>query len=116
MGALLIDGSCAAEGITHGRTGILTKAEPAAIAKELEFACSHRDEIHQIGENAMNEVYISWETAVKKAYDRYFTVIEEEFFSMMDNITYNIQRLRSIPAGFDKYKRKWRKLRDNIRK
>ena len=84
-----------------------------------------------IGENAMNEVYISWETAVKKAYDRYFTVIEnvkagqsqrregfmqEEFFSMMDNITYNIQRLRSIPAGFDKYKRIWRKLRDIIRK
>lgn len=131
VGALLIDGSCAAEGITHGRTGILTQADPAAIAKELEFACSHRDEIHQIGENAMNEVYISWESAVKKAYDRYFTVIEnvkagqsqrregfmqEEFFSMMDNITYNIQRLRSIPAGFDKYKRKWRKLRDNIRK
>ncbi len=131
VGALLIDGSCAAEGITHGRTGILTQADPAAIARELEFACSHRDEIHRIGENAMNEVYISWETAVKKAYDRYFTVIEnvkagqsqrregfmqEEFFSMMDNITYNIQRLRSIPAGFDKYKRKWRKLRDNIRK
>ena len=31
VGALLIDGSCAAEGITHGRTGILTQADPAAV-------------------------------------------------------------------------------------
>lgn len=124
VGALLIEGSCAAEGIVHGRTGILTKPDAAAIASELEFACGHRDEIRQIGEHAMKEVYISWETAVKKAYDRYPVVMEnvragqsqrregfmqEEFFSMMDNITYNIQRLRSIPAGLNKYKRKWRR-------
>ncbi len=134
VGSMLIDGSCAAEGITNGRTGILTKADAGAIEKELEFACSHLDEIHSIGEHAMNEVYISWEDSVKRAYDRYFTVLEdvragkskrkegfmqEEFFSMMDNITDNIQRFRSIPSETrelkDKAKRKWRRIRDNIR-
>ncbi len=114
VASLLIEGSCAAEGITDGRTGILCAADPAAISKKLEFAASHRTEIHQIGEHAMNEVYISWETSVKRAYDRYFTVIEncmsgktgrrekmlhEEFFRMMDSITDGIQQFRSIPSG-----------------
>ncbi len=133
VGSLLIEGSCAAEGITNGRTGILTKADAAAIEKELEFACTHLDEIHEIGGNAMNEVYISWEDSVKRAYERYFIVLEnvragkskrkegfmqEEFFSMMDNITDNIQRFRSIPSETrglkDKAKRKWRSIREKI--
>lgn len=113
VGSLLIRGSCAAEGITDGRTGILTDADPRAIAENLEFALSHRDEIHQIGENAMNEVYLSWADAVKRAYDRYPAVVERcmsgnsqrrertvpaEFFKLMDSITDSIQQFRSIPA------------------
>lgn len=114
VGSLLIEGSCAAEGITDGRTGILCAADAEAIAKKLEFAVSHRTELRQIGEHAMNEIYISWETSVKRAYERYYTVIDncmsgktgrrekvlhEEFFRMMDNITDGIQQFRSIPAG-----------------
>ncbi|MDE7229786.1 MAG: glycosyltransferase, partial [Oscillospiraceae bacterium] len=117
VGSLLIEGSCASEGITDGRTGILCAADPEAIAKKLEFAVSHRTELYQIGEHAMNEVYVSWETAVKNAYDRYYTVIEncmsgktnrregvllEEFFRMMDGITEGIQQFRSIPATIRK--------------
>ena len=112
-GSLLIEGSCAAEGITDGHTGILCAADPQAIAKKLEFAVSHRAELRQIGEHAMEEIYISWETSVKRAYERYYTVIEncmsgktgrrerilhEEFFRVMDSITDGIQQFRSIPA------------------
>lgn len=133
--ALLIEGSCAAEGITHGRTGILTKPDAAAIAAELEFAAAHLDELHQIGENAMNEVYISWEDAVKRAYDRYFVVLEkvkggqsdrtegiiqEEFFSAMDSITASIQRFRRIPADIKtttaKYKRILNMIKEELKK
>lgn len=141
VGSLLIEGSCAAEGITHGRTGILTKDEPAAIAVELEFAASHLAEIRQIGQNAMDEVYISWETAVKRAYERYQVVIDraksgstdrqerffsDDFFLMMDRITDNIQSFRSIPANIrsipdnlrertENIRESGRKLSDNIR-
>ena len=123
VGSLLIDGSCAAEGITHGRTGILTKDDASAIAEELIFAASHLDEIRQIGQHAMDEVYISWETSVKRAYDRYHAVIEnvrsgktrrhenfisEDFFLMMDRVTDNIQSFRSIPHNI-------RNLPDNLR-
>ncbi len=117
VGSLLIEGSCAAEGITHGRTGILTKDNPEAIAAELEFAASHLDEIRQIGQHAMDEVYISWETSVKRAYERYHVVMEnvksghtyrsenvigEDFFLAMHGITNAIQGFRSIPDNIRK--------------
>lgn len=113
VGSLLIRGSCAAEGITDGRTGILTAPNPRAIAENLEFALSHREEIHQIGDHAMNEVYLSWADAVKRAYDRYPAVIERcmsgnsqrhenaftaELIKLMDNITEGVQQFRAIPA------------------
>lgn len=135
VGSLLIEGSCAAEGITDGRTGILAAADPAAIAKKLEFAVGHRSEIRQIGERAMNEVYISWETSVKRAYERYGEVIErcmsgrsqrresviqEEFFVMMDNITDNIMRFRSIPAELketsSKTRERWIRVKDKLKR
>lgn len=135
VGSLLIEGSCAAEGITDGRTGMLSAADPAAIAKKLEFAVGHREEIHQIGEHAMNEVYISWETSVKRAYDRYGAVIErcmsgqsqrresviqEKFFVMLDNITDDIMRFRSIPAELkesrSKTRERWIKIKEKLKR
>lgn len=130
VGSLLIEGSCAAEGITHGRTGILTKNDASAIAEELIFAASHLDETRQIGQHAMDEVYISWETAVKRAYERYYTVIEnvksgktrrhegiisEDFFLMMARITHNIQSFRSIPDNIRNIPENLRERTENIR-
>lgn len=133
VGSLLIKGSCAAEGITDGRTGVLSSADPADIAKKLEFAVNHREEMREIGERAMNEVYISWETSVKRAYERYYevidrcmsgrsqrreSVIQEEFMVMMDNITDSIMRFRSIPAGIKesgrKTRKKWRRIKHKL--
>lgn len=111
--SLLIRGSCAAEGITHRRTGILTENSPDAIAEELQFAAEHLDEIHQMGDHAMNEVYMSWETSIRNAYRRYGEIIEncrsgrssnhetelqQDFFTGISKATDTIQRFRSIPA------------------
>lgn len=76
--SLLIRNSCASEGIENYRTGILADENSASIAVELEYAAAHRNEVRQIGDNAMNEIYISWETSVKHAYERYQTVIENK--------------------------------------
>ncbi len=122
VGSLLIEGSCAAEGITHGRTGILTQDNAAAIAAELEFVAAHLEEVRQIGQRAMEEVYISWETAVKRAYERYYivsenvrsghtyrseNVIAEDFFLVMNYITDTIQNFRSVPANIRKTGRRF---------
>ena len=111
--SVLIKGSCAAEGITNRRTGILTEDDPAAIAEELEYAASHLDEVHQMGDHAMNEVYMSWEDSVKNAYARYGEIIatcrdgktcnqetdlQVDFFSGISRMTDAVQRFRSIPA------------------
>lgn len=111
--SVLIKGSCAAEGITNHRTGILVDNTPEAIAEELQFAAEHLDEVHQMGEHAMNEVYMSWETSVRNAYDRYGAVIEncrsgatsnyesglqQDFFAGISKMTDAVQLFRSIPA------------------
>lgn len=111
--SLLIKGSCAAEGITNYRTGIFAENTPESLAQELIFAASHLDEIHQMGENAMNEVYMSWETSVTNAYRRYEEIIadfkngkssntetdlQQDFFTGISETTDLIQRFRSIPA------------------
>lgn len=136
-GSLLIEGSCAAEGIEHGRTGIIVKPDADSIAEELKFICTHREETDQIGERAMNEVYLSWETAVKRAYNLYPGIIEqvreqkterresfiqEEFISLVDSATDSIQRLRSIPNEIkddiketrDRFRNSWHKFKDGI--
>ena len=110
---MLIKGSCAAEGITHMRTGILTEDDPQAISAELEFAASHIDEVRQMGDHAMNEVYMSWQTSVENAYRRYGEIIEEwrtgktcnqetelqqDLFTGISRVTDAVQKFRSIPA------------------
>ena len=113
VASVMIKGSCAAEGITHMRTGILTEDDPQAIAAELEFAASHIDEVRQMGDHAMNEVYMSWQTSVENAYRRYGEIIEEwrtgntsnqetelqqDLFTGISRVTDAVQKFRSIPA------------------
>ena len=117
MASILIEGSCAAEGITDGRTGMLCAAGADSVADKMEFAINNREKMRVFGENAMREVYVSWEDAVKNAVKRYPEVVErcmkgqtqrregtvtEEFFVMMDNVTKSIQKIRSIPTGIKK--------------
>ena len=117
VASILIKDSCAAEGITDGHTGLLTDPTSEAIAKNMEFAVNNREKIHQIGENAMNEVYVSWEDSVKHAYERYFIVRErcmsgrsqrreniftDSLFRTVDEITNAIQQVRKLPGGIRK--------------
>lgn len=115
--SVLIKGSCAAEDFTNYHNGILTDNNVEAFSEELVYACGHLAELKQMGENAMNEIYLSWHDAVCNAYDRYFTVIEnhrsgitesretkaqEILFSSISDITNSIQTVRSITANANK--------------
>ncbi len=76
LGSLLIRNSCAAEGISHQRNGILSSENADSIANILTQIIPHREYMKKIGENALNDIYISWEDAIEKAYQRYFTVLD----------------------------------------
>jgi hypothetical protein len=71
LASVLIKGSCAAEGITHGRNGFVIDETPEAMAELLHEVSGDLDHLHQVGQKAMDEIYISWEQAVRLAFDRY---------------------------------------------
>ncbi len=71
LASVLIKDSCAAEGITHARNGYLIDETPEAMAALLNEVCRDMERVHQVGENAMKEIYISWEDSVSRAYERY---------------------------------------------
>ena len=73
----MIKGSCAAEGITDRRNGYLIDENAESMAEAVEELLLNIGLAHEIGENAMNEIYIPWEESVKKAYERYGKVIEK---------------------------------------
>jgi glycosyltransferase involved in cell wall biosynthesis/gas vesicle protein len=76
LASVLVKGSCAAEGITHDRNGFMIEETPESMAELLYQVSGDLAHLHQVGQNAMDEIYISWEQAVRTAYDRY-KVIDE---------------------------------------
>ena len=77
LASVLIRDSCAAEGITHGRNGYMIEENGESMAALLSVVCRDMDALHKVGDNAMNEIYISWEDSVKNAYRRYEEIREE---------------------------------------
>ncbi len=71
LASVLIKDSCAAEGITHTRNGYLIEETSQSMAVLLADVCSDMECVHQVGQNAMDEIYISWEQATRDAYARY---------------------------------------------
>ena len=74
LGAVLIGGSCAAEGITDGRNGLLIEENAQSMAACLEKLTIPA--MAAIGSRAQEELYISWESAVGIARERYEVVID----------------------------------------
>lgn len=76
LASVLIKNSCAAEGITSGRNGFLIDENAESMAALLEEVSKDLNHLHEVGQNAMDEIYISWEQAVRLAYDRYKEIHE----------------------------------------
>ena len=76
LASVLIEGSCAAEGITHGRNGFLMQENADSLAALLRELAPQRDTMKQVGQKAMDEIYISWEESVLAAADRYQVILE----------------------------------------
>ncbi len=74
--SLLVRDSCAAEGIDDCKTGFLCMESYHSIAVTIEKIVKNPVLIKDVGKNAQKDIYISWEDAVKKAYERYHIVID----------------------------------------
>ena len=74
--SVIIEGSCASEGVTDGRNGFLIEENAASLAAKLKELIGNPEAVRKVGEGAGNELYISWADAVAHAYDRYEIVID----------------------------------------
>lgn len=86
--ALLIENSCAAEGIENKVTGFLCEESTESIADTLSEIMNDKDLLKAVGKNAQNEIYISWDEAVKRAYERYKFVINNFYSDNRQNDEY----------------------------
>ncbi len=74
--SILVEGSCASEGVEHGFSGLLSKEEPEDYAKKIAEALNAPGTFETLGKNAAEYVYYSWEESVDKAVKRYEKVLE----------------------------------------
>lgn len=74
--SVLINKSCAAEGVTDGKNGYLCEENEKSLKDKILYAVSDKDKLKKVGKSAQDEVYCSWEDSVKKAYERYEEIIK----------------------------------------
>ena len=75
--SVLVQDSCAAEGIVDGETGFICFESPYSYAEKIDMIIDNRDLIGRVGQKAQNDIYISWDESVKNAYERYQIVIDK---------------------------------------
>ena len=74
--SVIIAESCASEGVTDNRNGFLIEENADSLAAKLKELCDSPERMKEVGKGAGDELYISWEDAVARAYDRYEVVID----------------------------------------
>lgn len=73
---LLVRDSCAAEGAVHDVSGFLAEENAESCAAVICHACEDRAHLKAVGEQAGRSLYLSWDTAVQRAYTRYEEIIQ----------------------------------------
>lgn len=118
LAAVLIEGSCAAEGITDGRNGFLIPETAAALAAKLHSL--NTEKMHAVGDCACRELYLSWSDAVARAVTEYEIILDrhrrgyyqqrrktalDSFFKLQGDIMDAVAKLRdfteSVQSGLD---------------
>lgn len=78
LASVLVRGSCAAEGITDGRNGFLIEENSSSMAAMLMDIAGDLPHLHEVGQHAMDEIYLSWRECVGRAYDRYNVILDKK--------------------------------------
>lgn len=86
--ALLVEESCAAEGIKDGKTGFLCRENAESVAESVLQIFKNRGRLKEVGLNAQNDIYISWDESIKNAYERYRIVMDDFYSKGKDKLPY----------------------------
>ena len=74
---LFIENSCAGYGIIDGEDGYLSKDTTTDFAEKILLASSDREKLKQVGEKAMESVYISWQECSNVLLERLNQIVLE---------------------------------------
>lgn len=127
--SVLIAGSCAAEGVTDGRNGFLIGENAVSLCAKLTALCADREAMRRVGENAMRELYLSWEDAVARANERYAVVLDryrsgkypkherfsDEFFNTQGDLMEAMSRVAEMRGETGRLRRELREGFDEAR-
>ncbi len=75
--SLLTRGSCAAEDVEDGINGYLAEENPESMCSRLVQAVADREQLRKAGKAAGEQIYLSWDDAVAKAYARYEMLVAQ---------------------------------------
>ncbi len=76
--SVLVKGSCAAENTVDGRNAFLIDENADSLYAMLDRLYDKRDGIREVGENAADDLYVSWHDSVSRAKERY-GIVEEAY-------------------------------------
>lgn len=96
--SIVLTNSCASEGIIDAHNGFLVKDDVAQMSTKILWACEHMEELKQIGRNAMEEIYLSWDDAIAIAYKRYREIVEQFDFEQTKQIEGWDEEIYSLAA------------------
>ena len=77
LASVLVRGSSSAEPVTDGKNAVLIDENADSLAAAVIDLSNNKDYMKTLGINAMNDLYLPWDTAVARAFDRYREVLEQ---------------------------------------
>ena len=108
--SVLVRGSCAAEDVTEDGNALLIEENAASLKALLEQVGTNRTALRDLGQRALEQLYLSWEDSVTRAYARYGTVLDhyrrglsgrsiewtDELYNLLDDLRRNIEAARNF--------------------
>lgn len=122
--SVLVRGSCAAEDVTEDGNALLIEENAASLKALLERVGTNRPALRDLGQRALEQLYLSWEDSVTRAYARYGTVLDhyrrglsgrsiewtDELYNLLDDLRRNIEAARNFKET------SCRKLQERLRR
>lgn len=109
--SLLIEDSPAAEKIVHMQNGILVGENAGQLAEAVLRFSNQLPFLRQVGEHAAESVYLPWDAAVKKAYERYEHILDNY---QPRSVFYKPQKVIAVAGKRLKVRQRMRYLRNRM--
>lgn len=129
LASVLVENSCAAEGTTHGVNSYHIEEDPHSLRDLLIRYGQDLSTLRSIGQNAMDQLYLSWDESVHRAYERYGVVLDDyrrgltdrnlvwsdEVYNWMGDMCQGIEIARDFLEDRQRMRQRRRRLRHDRR-